>query len=288
MAGRSKRRTRTLRELGSFWAGLIKEHGLPDYAGAIALQALVALFSFLFLGIAVLGELGKQSVWNDHVAPQIQAKVLVPVFGGIDATVQKIFQSDSSGLIVFAALLAIWEVSGAVRVCMRAFSRIYGTEDDRPWQARYAISLGISVVLTATFVLFVLLMVAYRSSVHGAWQIPYSIARWLLGIGLLVAGFGILVRFAPAERRAKRWATGGATLVVLGWTVQSLLFWWYVHSLANYRSVFGGLLLVYLVTTFLFVGAVVLLVGVELDEQLRKDVQGDDERGILDLVRGLL
>ena len=285
---RPRGRRQSLQGFVSLWSGLIKEHGLPDFAGAIALQALVALFSFLFLGIAVLGALGKQNVWNDHIAPQIEPKVLVPVFGGIDATVQKIFQSDSAGLIAFASVLAIWEVSGAVRVCMRAFSRIYGGEDDRPWKVRYAISLGISVVLTATLVVFVLLIVAYRSSVHGVWQVPYSIARWLLAIGLLVAGFGILVRFAPAERRAKRWATGGATLVVVGWIVQTLLFWWYAHSLANYRSVFGGLLLVYFVTTYLFVGAIVLLVGIELDEQLRRDVARDDEPGILDLVRRIL
>ena len=119
-----------MRELVSFWAGLIKDHGLPDFAGAIALQALVALFCFLFLGLAVLGAIGKQNVWNHHLAPQIQPKVLPPVFRGIDATVQKIFRGDSTGLIVFASLLAVWEVSGAVRVCMRAFSRIYGGEED--------------------------------------------------------------------------------------------------------------------------------------------------------------
>jgi hypothetical protein len=38
-------------------------------------------------------------------------------------------------------------------------------------------------------------------------------------------------------------------------------------------------------TTYLYVGAIVLLVGIELDELLRKDLQGEDERGILELVR---
>jgi hypothetical protein len=38
----------------------------------------------------------------------------------------------------------------------------------------------------------------------------------------------------------------------------------------------------------LSVGAIVLLVGMELDEQLRRDVQGNEDRGILELVRGVL
>jgi hypothetical protein len=36
------------------------------------------------------------------------------------------------------------------------------------------------------------------------------------------------------------------------------------------------------------VGAIVLLVAIELDELLRKDLQGRQERGILELVRDVL
>ena len=34
--------------------------------------------------------------------------------------------------------------------------------------------------------------------------------------------------------------------------------------------------------------AIILLVGIELDELLRKDVQGEQERGILEIVRDVL
>jgi hypothetical protein len=45
---------------------------------------------------------------------------------------------------------------------------------------------------------------------------------------------------------------------------------------------------IYLFTTYFYVGAIVLMVGIELDEQLRQDVQGDEERGILEIVRDVL
>jgi membrane protein len=124
--------------------------------------------------------------------------------------------------------------------------------------------------------------------VHGSWSIPFAVVRWVLAIALMIGAFGLLVRFAPAERRTKRWATGGATLVVVAWLVQSLIFWVYLHSLANYRSAAGSLLGIYFLTTFLYVGAIVLLVGIELDEQLRRDVEGNEDRGILELVRGMI
>ena len=282
MAGPPKR---DLKTVARRWADLFEGHELLTSATAIALQAFVAAVALALLGIAIIGETGHQDIWNDQIAPQIIPKVLPEVFGGIDAAVQKVFASSSVGLIVFAALLATWEMSGAVRACMSALSKIGGTQDERPWYIRFPISFGLAVVLIAALVGAFLLIVGLRHAVHGSWGIPFSIARWLATIALLSFAFGVLVRYAPAERRSTRWASAGATLVVVLWIIQSLIFAWYVRSLANYRSAVGSLTFVYLFTTFFYVAAIVLLVGIELDEELRRDLQGKDERHIVQIVR---
>lgn len=276
---------RDVRTVVRRWADLFEEHELLTSATAIALQAFVAAVALALLGIALIGETGHEDIWNDQIAPQIIPKVLPEVFGGIDAAVQKVFVSSSVGLIVFASLLAIWEMSGAVRACMSALSKIGGTQDDRPWYIRFPVSFGLAVVLIAALVGAFLLIVGLRHAVHGSWGIPFSIARWLATIALLSFAFGVLVRFAPAERRSTRWASAGATLVVVLWIIQSLIFAWYVRSLANYRSAVGSLTFVYLFTTFFYIAAIVLLVGIELDEQLRRDLEGEQERGIVQIVR---
>jgi membrane protein len=260
---------RGIKEIAKLWVRLFDEHDLLTSAAAIALQGLVAAVALALLGVAVLGETGHESVWNDRIAPQVIAKVLPEVYGGIDATVQKVFTSSSVGLIVFASLLSVWEVSGAVRACMSALTKIGGGDDERPWYVRFPISFGIAIVLIVALVGAFLLVVGLRHAVTGGWGFPFTIGRWLATIVLLSVGFGVLVRFAPAERRSKRWASGGATLVVVLWIVQSLIFAWYVRSVANYRSAVGSLTAVYLFTTYFYVAAIVLLVGIELDEQLR-------------------
>jgi uncharacterized BrkB/YihY/UPF0761 family membrane protein len=70
--------------------------------------------------------------------------------------------------------------------------------------------------------------------------------------------------------------------------VQSLIFAWYLRSAANYKPATGSLTAVYFFTTYFYVAGIVLMVGIELDEQLRQDIEGDEERGILELVRGIL
>jgi membrane protein len=278
----------SFKELVDLWVNLFKEHGLLTYASAIAFQALVAGVALLLLGLAVLGEIGRQDVWDNQIGPAIEPKVLPAVYSGIDATVQKIFTSSSGGLIAFAAFVTVWEMSGVVRAIMGAIARIYDTEDDRSWKVRFPISIGIGLVLTVSIVGAVLLGTAARTAVHGTWSVPFAVLRWLLVVAILTAGFGLLVRFAPAKPRTTRWASGGAALVVVCWVVQSLIFGVYLRSLANYKTSAGSLLGVYFFTTFLYVAAIILLVGIELDEQLRKDLQGKQERGILEMVRDVV
>jgi membrane protein len=278
----------SFKELVSLWVDLFKRHNLLTYASAIAFRALLAFVALVLLVIGVLGAIGRRDVWTKQLAPEIEPKVLHPVFEGIDATVQKIYGSSSAGLIAFAAVLTIWETSGAVRACMGAFAQIYEAEEKRPWWIRFPISIGIAVVLTAAVLGALLLTTAARTAVHGAWGVPFAVGRWLLSLALLTLGFGILVRFAPAKPRTSRWASGGATLCVVAWTVQSLIFAQYLRTFANYRSAAGSLLGLYFVTTFFYVAAIILMVGVELDERLREDVDEDEERGILELVRDVL
>ena len=275
------------KELVDLWVDLFAEDNLLTYASAIAFQALVALVALVLLAVAVLGEIGRTDVWTKQLAPKLHGHVLPDVFLGIDQTFEKVFHTSSGGLIAFASVLTIWEISGVVRACMGAISKVYDSEEDRKWYIRFALSLGISVVLTAALVGAILLGTAASGAVHGGWGFPFAILRWLVAALLIGFAFGLLVRYAPVERRATRWASAGAALVVVGWVAQSLIFAEYLRA-ASYRSAAGSLLLVYVLTTFLYVGAIVLLVAIELDELLRKDLQGQDERGILGLVRDAL
>jgi membrane protein len=251
------------------------------------MQTFVAAVALVLFGLGMLGATGHKSVWNSSIAPQIQSRVLPGVFAGIDETVQTIFEHDSAGLLVFASVLGVWEVAGAVRAIMGALNKIYETDDPRSWKIRFPISVGVAVAVIAALCGAFLVVIGLRHTVTGSWGLPFAVVRWLAAIVLLGLAFGLLVRFAPAERRATRWATGGSTLVVVAWVVEALIFSWYVTSLANFKTAPGSLLVFLVITSYLYVGAIILLVGIELDELLRKDVQGED-RAIHEIVRGLL
>jgi membrane protein len=262
-------RWRSFKAIVRLWVELFARDNLLTYASAIALQTLVAAISCALLGLGILGAAHDTSLWSRTIGPAIEPRVLHEVFRGANAVVQEVFSSSSAGVIAFAACLAVWEVSGVVRAVIGALNSIYETEEERPWWIRFPLSLGVSVVFMVALLGAILLLIAVHAP--GAWEWPVAIVRWAAAIGLIVVAFGALVRLAPAEHRATRWASAGAALVVGCWVVESLIFRWYVSSVADFKTAIGSVVVFLVLTSYLYVGAIILLVGMELDEIVRLD-----------------
>ena len=261
------------------------DHEVMTFASAIAFQVLKSLVPLTLLGLALLGAVGRQDAWSDHIAPALKPRFDPAVFHAIDFAAKKIFESNSAGLVVFSALLTIWYVSSGVRGIMGALNRIYEADEERPLWLRWLISGGLALCVVVGIVGAILLVLAVPKP-SGAWQIPVVVVRWLGAIAGLTLAAGLLVRLAPSERRPKRWASAGAVLVIGSWLVMSFVFRWYVSSIANFKTAVGQLTVFILLMLYAYASSVVFLVGVEVDELLRADANSD-ERGVLHVLFGI-
>jgi membrane protein len=240
------------------------KHNLLTYAAAIAFQGLVSLVPMTLLGLGLLGATGHKEVWTNHVAPAIKGRVLPGVYDGIDQTVRKILDHGSGGLIAFSVLLSLWYLTAAMRAVIEALNRIHDVDDDRSWGRRLAVALGLGTSAG---------LALYGSAVlviGGPRGVLLGLVRWIGAIVLLGLLVALLVRYGPAQQPRARWASLGAALVVGSWVVASILFRVYITYLANFKSPVGSLTSLLVLTTYLFVSATVFLVGVQVDEVLRK------------------
>jgi membrane protein len=267
--GRRKRRRHLVAELSRRFS----DHELPIYASAIAFRALISVIPLTLLGLGLLGALGLQSTWHDSIAPAIKPRVLTPVYDGINASAEKILTSGTAGLIAFAALLAIWDLSIGMSAIMRALNHVHDVEEDRSTLRRVVVAVGLAVGVGACVIgAMLLLIVAPRAG--GAFHVVFGILRWLVAPLVLGLAVGLLVRFAPAQKPQARWASAGSLLVILVWFLATLLFKLWVTYVANFKTAVGSLTGLLLVTLYFFVSAAIFLVGAELDELLRKETRG--------------
>jgi membrane protein len=279
-----RRRTQPLRnrvrKLVDVWVDLLARHEILTFASAIAFRTLVALIPLLLLGLAILGAIHRPDVWRDELSPGVAGKVRLPVFAGIDDTVEQILTHGTAPLIAFAGALSIWDVSSSVRACMGGMNAVYEDDERRSTWRRLGVSVGLGIGIAACVIGAVLIVIVARS--WGGYG--FAVVRWLGAIVLVGLAVGLLFRFAPTKPRATRWESAGTVLVVVAWIVASLVFKWFVTSVANFRTATGILAAFLVLTTYVYVSSIVFLVGVQLDELFRADA-ATGERGILDLIR---
>jgi membrane protein len=277
-----------MREFLQAWIEAFRERKLLVYATAIAMRALIGLAGLTFLTLALLGAIGERKLWSQHVAPAIEPKLTHPTFVAINAAVDKIFANNSTGLIVFASLYAVWQVSGSLRAVMDALNAIVGCKDTRSTLRRFALSIALAVVVIL-LIACAMFVVAVSSSLlgqsGGIWHWLVAVLRWPAGAVFLGLAVGVVARFAPVEHRGVRWASVGAALIVVAWLVESAVYAWFLKNVADYKTAEGNLLLVIAVTTYLYISSIVFLVGAQLDEFLREEAKGKRSVGIPRLAR---
>jgi membrane protein len=273
--------TARLKRFVKLWVDLFNEHRLLDHASSMSFAVLKALVPLTLLGLAVLGAVGQRHVWKGTIFPQIKPHVAPATASAIDAAVEKIFSTDSTGLIVFASIVALWYISGSVRGVMSATNEIYEVQETRPWKVRYPLSLGLAAAIAFCVIGATLAVLAAPTlASHGVLEVVVAIGRWLVAVLLLGLAVALLVRYTPVKPRPNAWVSGGSVLVILAWLAASMIFRLLVTDVLNFKTATGSLGVFLVLSGYVYASSIIFLVGVEIDELLREHA-AEGERGLL-------
>jgi membrane protein len=265
---------REARKLANELKEAVARHRLLTFASAVSFRALVALVPLTLLGLGVLGALGQASVWTNSIAPAIEHHVTPPVFDGIDFSVQRIFASDKGSLITLATALVLWHMTAAVATVMETLNEIHDVKDERLWWRKLLVALGLAVAIVLCVVVAVLVVTVAPKVGSGAVHFVLGVGRWLVAAVLLGVAIGVLVRYAPAEHPRPRWASIGSIAIVGAWILLSLVFRVWVSDVSNFKTGIGFLTAFLVLGAYIYLSVFVFVLGVQLDELLRKKEEG--------------
>jgi uncharacterized membrane protein len=100
-----------------------------------------------------------------------------------------------------------------------------------------------------------------------------QVARWLILVVLIGTGLSVMYRFGPAPRSARwHWVSPGNVTAVALWLLASLGFSLYVSSFGSYNKTYGALAAVIVLLMWLYLSAIVILLGAEIDAIREKTV----------------
>jgi membrane protein len=248
------------------------ENDLLTYASAISFQILSAIVPFLLFAFGVLGYLGLEDVWRNELAPDIKSAVSGPAFQVIDDAVEKALGSKNAFWVTAGFLIALWQVSGAVRAVMGVLNRIHEEPTERSWGRRMFVSFALALVIggccLAAIATVVLTPLLY-GDVGTVGDVLTFVLRWAIAAGFLAIAIAVPLHFAPERNQPLEWVTSGSLLVLGGWVLMSIGFGVYLREIADYGSIFGGLATVVVLIAYLYAAAVVFLGGVQIDSLVR-------------------
>jgi membrane protein len=79
----------------------------------------------------------------------------------------------------------------------------------------------------------------------------------------------VIYRCGPSREQAKwRWISWGSAFAAFAWLVLSILFSWYAENFGNFNRTYGSLGAVIGFMTWIWLSAIVILIGAELDAEM--------------------
>lgn len=265
----------TLRLLGrSYFA-----HGVGKNAAALAYYLLFTLFPLLIFLSNVLGilDLNVQAITQT-----LQRFLPSDVVGLIESYLEHVSQTSTRTLLWFALIFSIWFPMRTVKGLMEAVRLAYHMDKpERP--IAYAIR---QLIYTVVFLLVIGLTLAlstlgkhvlgYVNSLLPQSVMPIS--NYLLGvwqyvrfipIGLLMfVALGSLYTVALDKRQPVREIGPGIIAALVLWMIVSIGFSFYVENFANYSVIYGTLGAVIVLLMWLYMTAIILIMGAELNAAL--------------------
>lgn len=254
--------------------------GVTFYALLALFPALTALVSIYGL-VAEPGTIGEQLVVAEGLLPAGSTEFLR------DQVVRITSAGETSLGFAFALglVLAIWSANAGAKAIFDALNVAYGEDEKRGFFKLNAMSLSFTVAilvfavvaLGAIAALPVVLDYVYLGE---ATEVVISVARWPALILVLVLGLSLLYRFGPSRDTAQwSWVSPGAIFAAITWLGASLLFSWYVANFEDYNKTYGAIGAVIGLLTWMWLSAIIVLIGAELNSEAERQTNRDTTEG---------
>jgi membrane protein len=185
-------------------------------------------------------------------------------------------QNRSGIWFIVGVLVALWSTMSGMKGLIDTLNLVYKVKDERSL-LRYNLiallmTLGALVWLGIAIVGLVAIPVILSFFPFGSFGATLANwARWPVLLVVLMVGLAALYRFGPHRRHPRwEWVSPGNLFAAAGWLVGSAILSWYLSNFANYNATYGSLGAAAALMLWLWITAVIVLLGAELNSEYYK------------------
>jgi membrane protein len=272
-----------------FWRTVnqTSEDRLLAIAAGVVFYGLLALFPAVTALVSCYGLFARADTINDHLS-FLEGVMPAEAYSIVQDQIGRVVAKGQAGLSVgfaFGLLLALWSANAGVKALMDALNIVNEEKEKRSFIRLNLVSLtftiaGIFAMLAAVGAVVVAPLLLSPVGLAGMTEEIVRFARWpALMIGMLL-GLSVLYRYGPSRRAANwQWISVGAVIATLAWFAGSAALSYYFAHFANYNATYGSLGAAIGTMTWMWMSAIVILFGAELNSEIEHQTARDTTVG---------
>jgi membrane protein len=267
--------------------GNVGEHRILALAAGMTYYSILAIFPALAALVAIYGLFSDPATIAKHLD---ELAGLIPG-GAVEVAREQLTRVASKGNnalgFTFAVGLAIslWSANAAMKSLFDTLNIAYGEQEKRSFLKLNAISLSFTIaaiafVLSALAAMVVLPVVLQYLWLSKASDLLIRIARWPAMFVALAGGLACIYRFGPSREAPRwKWITWGSAAATILWLAASALFSWYAANFGTFNETYGSLGAAIGFMTWLWISAIAILLGAELNAEIEHQTVRDTTTG---------
>jgi membrane protein len=265
----------------------ISRHRVLALAAGMTYYSILAIFPAIAALVAVYGLFSDPSTIARHLD---QFGGFLPG-GAIDVARDQLIRVSSKGSQALGVTFAIglvtslWSANAAMKSLFDTLNIVHGEEERRGFVKLNALSLGFTVggivfILAALSAIVVIPVILNYVGLSDAGDLLLRVGRWPAMYLILAFALAVIYRYGPSREMPRwRWITWGSAIAALLWLGVSGLFSWYATNFGKFNETYGSLGAIIGFMTWLWISAIVVLLGAEIDAEMEHQTARDTTTG---------
>jgi membrane protein len=266
----------------------ISSNRVLSTSGGVAFFSLLAAFPAIAAVVSLYGLFADASTIGRHLSLLsgiLPGGVLLLIADQITLISRQGNETLGTAFVV-SLLIAVGSANSGMAALFDALNVVYDEEEKRSLMRFYATTVlftlaGIVFVIVAIAGIVVLPLVLRFVGLAATTEWLIAILRWPVLLATIVVSLACIYRYGPSRKDARwRWVTWGSVVGALLWIAASMLFSWYVATFDSYNKTYGSLGAAIGFMVWLWISAVIVLLGGELNAEMEHQTARDTTEGV--------
>jgi membrane protein len=265
----------------------VGDHRILALAAGMTYYSLLAIFPALAALVAIYGLFSDTGTIAKHLD---EVSGFMPA-GAIDVAREQLTRVASKGsqtlglTFIIGLAVSLWSANAAMKSLFDTLNIVYGEKEKRGFLKLNAMSLAftfaaIVFVLAALGTVVVLPVVLNYVWLSNFTDVFIRIVRWPAMFLVVALALACIYRFGPSREAPRwRWITWGSVAATILWLGASALLSWYAANFGKFNETYGSLGGAIGFMTWLWISAIVILLGAEVDAEMEHQTARDTTTG---------